>query len=98
MITKEEVQHIAKLARIQLTEKETEKFQKDLGNVLDYFEILKGVDVTDVPPMVHSVTLENVTREDRAKSEEPATIKRLITSVPLTQDNFLKVQSILSEE
>ena len=41
MISKEEVQHIAKLARLELTEKEAEKMQKDLSEILDYFDLLK---------------------------------------------------------
>jgi aspartyl/glutamyl-tRNA(Asn/Gln) amidotransferase C subunit len=43
MISKEEVEHIAKLARLELTGKETEKMQKDLSAILDYFILLKNV-------------------------------------------------------
>ena len=42
MISKEEVEHIAKLARLELTEKEIEKMQKDLSAILDYFDLLKN--------------------------------------------------------
>lgn len=48
MITKEEVQHIAKLARLGLTENEIEKFRKELSSILDYVEKLKEVDVSGV--------------------------------------------------
>ena len=41
MISKEEVEHIAKLARLELSDKETEKMQKDLSAILDYFNLLK---------------------------------------------------------
>ena len=48
MITKKEIQHIAKLARLGLTEKEIEKFQGEFSRILDYIEKLKEVDTTKV--------------------------------------------------
>ena len=65
MISKEEVKHIAKLARLGLSEKETEKFQKELSSILDYIEKLKEVDVSGVPEMTHAVETKNVFREIR---------------------------------
>jgi aspartyl-tRNA(Asn)/glutamyl-tRNA(Gln) amidotransferase subunit C len=66
MLTKNEVQHIVKLARLGLTEQEIAKYQKDLSAILDYIEKLKEVDIREVEPTSHSVLLENVKREDRA--------------------------------
>ena len=73
MITKKEVEHIAKLARLGLTDKEIEKYQKELSSILDYIEKLKEVDTKDVEPTSHSVKLDNVMRED--KITEPKTPK-----------------------
>ena len=56
MISKKEVEHIAKLARIGLTSGEIEKFQKELSSILDYFEKLEEVDVSEAEPTSHSIT------------------------------------------
>ena len=84
MIKKEEVQHIAKLARLGLTEKEVDKFRKELSGILDYMAKLKEIEVAKVKPTSQPLKVENVTRRDEAKEE-----KRKILS------GFLKVKSIL---
>lgn len=83
MITKQEVKHIAKLARLGLTEKEIEKFQKDLSTILDYIEKLKEVNIEGIEPTSHSVLLENVTRKDEVLKFN----KKLI-------DGYLKVKKV----
>ena len=84
MISKEEVEHIAKLARLGLTEKEIGKFQKELSLILDYVEKLKEVDVSKVEPTSHPLKVENVMRKDEVSKFN----KKLI-------DGHLKVRSIL---
>jgi aspartyl-tRNA(Asn)/glutamyl-tRNA(Gln) amidotransferase subunit C len=93
MISKEEVQHIAKLARLGLTEKEVEKYQKELSLILDYFEKLKEVDVSGIEPTSHSIKVENVMRQDEAKGR--GTGKKLMELAPDKKDDYLKVKSIL---
>jgi len=94
MISKQEVKHIAKLARLGLTEKEIEKMRKELGSILDYMEKLKGVDISKVEPTTHSIELENVTREDKVESESPEERKRIIELAPKTKEGYFKVKSI----
>ncbi len=109
MINKQEVQHIAKLARLGLTDPEIEKFQKDLSAILDYFEKLKKVDISGVEPTSHSVPrqkagmavedlailVENLVRKDEIKEEEIETRKKLIEQAPEAQEGYFKVKSIL---
>ena len=95
MISKENVQHIAKLARIELTEKEAEQFQKELSMILDYFSVLKKVDVSKVEPMTHSVLLENVVRVDRAHQQNNEVLRKLMEAAPQRKDRFFKIKSIL---
>lgn len=95
MISKEEVQHIAKLARLGLTTEEIEKFQKDLSAILDYFEKLKKVDISGVEPTSHSVLVENLTRKDESKEEEIERRKIIIEQAPETKEGYVKVKSIL---
>jgi aspartyl-tRNA(Asn)/glutamyl-tRNA(Gln) amidotransferase subunit C len=95
MITKQDVRHIAKLARIQLPAHEEEQFQKELGEVLDYFEQLKEVDVSNVEPMTHSVALENGVRTDVAKPQSKEQSTRLVEMAPDTANGYIRVKSVL---
>ncbi len=94
MITRDEVQHIAKLARLDLTENEIDKFQKDLSAILDYFEKLKEIDVSDQLPMSHPVKVENVTREDEINEKLKNQNGKLLKLAPETKDGYLKVKAV----
>ena len=61
-LSKEEIQHIAKLARLELTDKELEKYGGQLSAVLNYIDQLKEVDVKGVEPTAQVTGLENVLR------------------------------------
>ncbi len=92
MINKEEVKHIAKLARLELAEEEIEKMQKDLSSILDYFEILKKA--TNTTRGAKETSAENVVRKDEAK-EKPATLaNNLVKAAPDKKDGYIKVKSI----
>ncbi len=93
MLTTEEVKKVAEMARIELSDSEVEKFQKDLSAVLDYVDELKAVN-TEGLEIVSSVTgLENVTRKD-----EPLVIdyqEEIMANAPERKDRYYKVKSIL---
>ena len=95
MISKEEVKHIAKLARLGLTEKEIEKFQKELSSILDYMEKLKEVDVSKIEPTSHPLEVENVMREDKEKEKLKMKSKKLLELAPETKEGYVKVKSII---
>lgn len=94
MLSKEEVKHIAKLARLGLTEKEIGKYQKELSSILDYIEKLKEVDVSKVEPTSHSIRVENIEREDAESKRQEAGNRKLMELAPETKQGFLKVKSI----
>ena len=94
MLSKEEVKHIAKLARLGLTEKEIKKFQKELSSILDYMEKLKEVDVSKTEPASHSIKIENVMRDDESQKPKLES-KKLLELAPETKNGYLKVKSIL---
>ena len=92
MITKDEVKHIAELARIGLDGKEIEKYQEDMSAILDWVEQLKEVDVEGVEPTAHITGLKNIVRADKASDfENKASIVDLF---PEKKDNYDKVKSI----
>ncbi|KKR21960.1 MAG: Aspartyl/glutamyl-tRNA(Asn/Gln) amidotransferase subunit C [Candidatus Moranbacteria bacterium GW2011_GWA2_39_41] len=93
MITKEEVQHIAGLARIGVDEKDLDKFATDLSAVLDWISELKEVDVAGVEPTAHITGMENRMREDVQNDFENKA--EIINLFPDRKDNFGKVKSVL---
>jgi aspartyl-tRNA(Asn)/glutamyl-tRNA(Gln) amidotransferase subunit C len=62
-----DVRYTAQLARLNLSEEEISKFQAQLGQVLEFVEKLKGVDVTGVEPTAHAFAVQNVFRTDQAR-------------------------------
>ena len=95
MISKKDVQHIAKLARLGLTPMEVEKFQKELSLILEYVEKLKEVDIEGVQPTFHTLKIENVLREDKVKEQDIEKVKKLIEAFPEKEKTFLRVKQIL---
>lgn len=94
-LSREQVQHIALLARLGLTEAEVEKFQFQLSNILENFEILKQVDTTNVPPTAQAITLHNIFREDETRdSYLPQSI---LANAPAQEDNCFKIRAVLEE-
>ena len=72
-LTSTEVEHIAELARLDLTEHEKALFQDQLSAILDYAAVLQGVDTSAVPPTATVLTLRNVMRDDAVVPSMPTT-------------------------
>ena len=92
MITVKDVEHVAKLARLELSEEEKEKFAGQLGDVLKYVEQMNEVDTSSVEPMAHAIDFVNVMREDSVKYEQ--TKEELLMNAPDEEDGFFKVPKI----
>ena len=95
MISKKEVKHIAKLARLGLADKEMEKIQKNLSSILDYMEKLQEVDVSEIEPTSHSIEVENVMRDDIESQKPKFKIQKLLKLAPQIKGDYLKVKSVL---
>ena len=93
MLTTEEVKKIAQLARIELSEKEVEKFQKELSTILDYVEELKQVDVSGLEEVAQVTGLVNVQRPD--KVVDHANREEIFSQAPEMKDGYFKVKAIL---
>lgn len=98
MISKEEVKHIAKLARLGVSKKEEEKFQKDISSILDYFSSLSEVILTKTEPTFHSTAefllKENAMREDKEGIADVEMAQKLIALAPQKKDNYIKVKAV----
>jgi aspartyl-tRNA(Asn)/glutamyl-tRNA(Gln) amidotransferase subunit C len=94
MLSKEETEHIAKLARLGLSAQEIEKYQKDLSSILGYIDQLKEVDIANVKPFTHAVDISNVSRVDVAVKKTKEETDKLIKEMPDTKGRYLKVKSV----
>jgi aspartyl-tRNA(Asn)/glutamyl-tRNA(Gln) amidotransferase subunit C len=98
MISEKEVKHIAKLARLGLTDKEVGKYQGELSKILDYIEKLKEVEISKTEPTSHSVLVENVMRGDRETEKlKNQKTKKLLELAPETKGGYLKVKKIMGK-
>jgi len=91
-INKHDLEHLAKLARIDLDPKEEEKLLKDLSNILEHFKVLQELPTDDVAPMAGGTDLKNVFREDTA--HENTNQGAGVEAFPETKDGFLKIPPV----
>jgi aspartyl-tRNA(Asn)/glutamyl-tRNA(Gln) amidotransferase subunit C len=92
-LTPEEVEHVALLARLQLTDEERERFTAQLNSILEHFEQLQQIDTTGVPPMSHAVEMSNVLREDEpAASLSP---EEALANAPDQAENCFRVPRVI---
>ena len=92
-LKREEVRHIALLARLGLTEAQEDKFREQLSNILENFEVLQQVDTTGVPPTAQSIPLQNVMKEDEAAPSLPQS--QILDNAPRKEENFFRVRAVL---
>lgn len=97
MISKEEVKRIAKLARLELTEKEIGKMQKDLSEILDYFNLLKKAPRSSLSLTAGQVLKSGGAnlRKDEAKHRDASTAEKIIAASPDKKEDYIKVKAIL---
>ena len=97
-ISLKEVEHIAKLARLGISEKEKGKYSKELSKILDYIDKLKEVDIKNIEPTSQVTGLSNVFRKDDSPQEIDAEkIKKIIGQAPEREGNFVKTKPILEK-
>jgi aspartyl-tRNA(Asn)/glutamyl-tRNA(Gln) amidotransferase subunit C len=94
-ITMREVEHVAKLARLELSSDEKEKYLVQLEKILEYIDLLKKIDTKDVKPTSHALELENVWREDILNPATEETRERILANAPEREDDYFKVKKII---
>ncbi|KKE78880.1 Asp-tRNA(Asn)/Glu-tRNA(Gln) amidotransferase subunit GatC [Oceanobacillus caeni] len=94
-ISKEQVKHVAHLARLAVTEEEVEQLTKDLGAIIDYAEQLNELDTENVEPTTHVLEMKNVMRKDEAR--QWITQEEALKNAPDKKDGQFRVPSILTE-
>ena len=94
-ISKQEVEHVAKLARLEITEAEKDTFSKQLSSILTYIEELKSWDTTGVEPTATVLEQANVLREDQARPSLP--VEQAVMNAPDSDGGYFRVPKILEE-
>jgi len=98
MISKKEVEHIAKLARLKISEEEKEIFQKDLSSILDYFDSLKRVETDGIEPIFqprNNVVNVRDLRKDEVGEKKEKLVGKIEDNFPNKEHGYLKVKAIL---
>ena len=96
-LTKSDILHIAKLAKLEITDAETEKYIKQLSIVIDYFSELNEVDTEITEPTSQTTGLENVFRQDEVKEENCLSQDEAVSGTDKLYNGYFKVKAILTE-
>ena len=92
-IERREVEHVAALARLRLSEEEIDKFTGQLDGILTYFEMLNTLDTSDVEPTAHVIEITNAFRDDEARDSYPP--DEILENAPEREDQYFKVPRIV---
>lgn len=92
-INAKDVQHVARLARLNLTPEEESMFTEQLNAILQYAEKLNELDTEGVEPTTHVLPLRNVMREDEVRESLP--IEKVLLNAPDEEDGQFKVPAVL---
>lgn len=95
MITRQDVEHVARLARLALTEEEKDKYASQLSSILGYIETLNKPNTDNVPVTTHALPLSNVWRDDKPEFQTLATQEELLTISPEREGPFYKVKKVI---
>ena len=91
-LTKEEVRHLAALARIGMTEAELELMRDQMSDILENFKVLEQVDTDDVEPSGHAINRSTIMREDEARPSTPR--EDILANAPAQEDNFVRIRAV----
>jgi aspartyl-tRNA(Asn)/glutamyl-tRNA(Gln) amidotransferase subunit C len=94
-LTPQDVDHVAALARLGISDEERLRFAAQLSGILAHFEALQALDTADIAPTAQTVDLRNVMRADVARPSSPQ--DEVLANAPRAEDGFFRVQAVLEE-
>ncbi|MDP3985524.1 MAG: Asp-tRNA(Asn)/Glu-tRNA(Gln) amidotransferase subunit GatC [bacterium] len=97
-LTQKDVEHIAELARLRLTDSEIKQFGGQLSSILDYVQALAEVDTSGVSETARVAELENVSRKDEVKGYPASTRALLLEDMPAHSEDLLKVPPVFDSQ
>ena len=93
-LTREQVRHVAELAKLKLTEAEEALFQEQLSAILEYADRLDELDTASISPTASVLPLHNVMRPDQVRPSFPRDV--MLENAPDAEDGFVKVKAVLN--
>lgn len=93
MLTKEAVERVAHLSRLEFSEEELEKQFEQLGSIIDMMDSLSEIDTNDVPPLNHVMDIQNVFRQDDV--HESMGVEKVLSNAPSENENMFQVPKIV---
>jgi aspartyl-tRNA(Asn)/glutamyl-tRNA(Gln) amidotransferase subunit C len=94
-LSRSDVEHVAHLARLGLTEAELTRLEVQLNHILDQYAILAELPTDDIPPTAQTIELENILRDDVVRPSLP--VEAVLANAPNRQGEFIVVPAILDE-
>ena len=94
-LTDEQVRHVAKLSRLNLTDEQIHRFAGQLSDILGYVAKLNELDVDGIEPMAHAMDIANVLRDDSPTT--PLPVETVLANAPDQSPPFFKVPKVLGE-
>ena len=94
-LSRSDVEHVAYLARLGLSDEELTRLEGQLNHILDQYAILATLDTESIPPTAQTIELENILREDTARPSLP--VEAVLGNAPARQGDFVVVPAILGE-
>lgn len=95
MISSKEIEKIARLAHLKLSDEEKEQFAEQVGQILDYVDKLNEVDTDDVLPLSHTVEIKNVFRSDDVKPS--LSREEVLKNAPQRNEKFFRVPKVVKK-
>ena len=92
-VNKETIEHVANLARLNLTEQEKEKLTTEMESIISYVDKLNELDTSEVLPTAHVIPVKNVFREDKA--EKSYDREKILANAPSAEDGCFKVPKVV---
>jgi aspartyl-tRNA(Asn)/glutamyl-tRNA(Gln) amidotransferase subunit C len=95
-LTNEQVEHVALLARLGLSDAERERMREQLSSILDHIDQLRVVDTSNVAPTAQVIPLDPLLRDDEVADQLSA--EQVLANAPRSEGGFIKVRAILEQE
>ena len=92
-LSREDVQHVASLARLGLSDEEIETMQEQLSSILGHIEVMNQLDTEAIPPTAQVIALQNVMREDSVRESLPQEV--IMRMAPAARNGFVAVSEVL---
>src|SRR4051812_11097936 len=94
-ITKKDVEHVARLARLALSEEEKERYTAQLESILEYIDVLNKADTGNALPMSHILPMANVWREDKVEPHRLGSQQDILQNAPEVEGPLFKVKKVI---